>query len=49
MEERQGVEIVVSCIKILLADNPVLSDRGSLAMIVSVGLTVVSGIARTIQ
>jgi len=30
MEERQSVDIVVSCVRILLADTPVLSDRGSL-------------------
>jgi len=45
MGKRQGVDIVVSWVRILLADNPVFSDRGSLAMTVSVGSTV----ARMIQ
>jgi len=30
MEEKQGVDIVVSCVRILLADIPMLSHRGSL-------------------
>jgi len=34
MEEKQGVDIVVSFVRIFLANNPVLLDRGSLAMIV---------------